>query len=195
MASRLRALRSRRKRKIAIAVELDKLGVHSIEPGLPVTEEDKEVITTLSQMNLRAHIVPLARVNELDVRNSIDAKADGMVLEMTLNPYLIRDAFKTNPDDLIKQVAEYSKAGKEAGMYVEYMAWDVMRIEGWEYPERFFRDLVEHADLDRVTVADTFGMAHPLHHLPIHPKTQGVDRQNPLVCIFTTISVLLTLTP
>lgn len=147
--------------KIAIAVELDKLGVHSIEPGLPVTEEDKEVITTLSQMNLRAHIVPLARVNELDVRNSIDAKADGMVLEMTLNPYLIRDAFKTNPDDLIKQVAEYSKAGKEAGMYVEYMAWDVMRIEGWEYPERFFRDLVEHADLDRVTVADTFGMAHP----------------------------------
>jgi isopropylmalate/homocitrate/citramalate synthase len=147
--------------KIAIAVELDKLGVHSIEPGLPVTAEDQEVIKTLSAMNLRANIVPLARVNELDVRNAIDAKADGMVLEMCLNPYLIRDVFKTNPDDLIEKIAEFARAGRDAGMYVEYMAWDVMRIEGMEFPERFFRRLVERADLDRVTVADTFGMGHP----------------------------------
>ncbi len=148
--------------KIAIALELDKLGVHSIEPGLPVTQEDREVLKTLSAMGLRAKIVPLVRVNESDVRNTIDAKADGMLLEFGLNPYFVRDVYKTNPTDLVARIAEYSEAGRREGMYVEFMAWDVMRIDSMDYAERFFRDLAERATLDRVTIADTFGMGHPL---------------------------------
>ena len=53
--------------KVAIALELDRLGVHSIEPGLPVTEPDLEVLRALSGMGLRAKIVPLVRINESDV--------------------------------------------------------------------------------------------------------------------------------
>jgi 2-isopropylmalate synthase len=147
--------------KIAIALELDKLGVYSIEPGLPATVEDREVIKTLSEMNLRANIVPLARVNEQDVRGAIDAKADGMLLEIGLNPFILRDVFKTSPDEVIERVAEFAQAGRDAGLYVEFMAWDVMRIEGMDYPERFFSRLAERADLDRIIVADTFGMGHP----------------------------------
>ncbi|MEQ6335596.1 hypothetical protein [Sphingobium sp. MK2] len=147
--------------KIAIAVELDRLGAHSIEPGLPVTEPDIEVLRALSAMGLRAAIVPLVRINESDVRASIDAKADGMLLEFSLNPYFMRDVYQTTPDDLLLRIAEYAQAGKEAGMYVEFMGWDAMRIEGLDFQERFFRKLAETAPLDRVTIADTFGMGHP----------------------------------
>jgi len=48
--------------KILIALELDKLGVHSIEPGLPATPEDQEVIRKLTGMGLKSRIVPLCRV-------------------------------------------------------------------------------------------------------------------------------------
>lgn len=153
--------------KIFIAKELDKLGVHSIEPGLPVTPEDIEVITELSKMDLNTKIVPLVRVKESDVKAAIDAKADGMLLEFGINPYVVRDIYNTNPDALIDQIVEYSKAGKDAGMYVEFMGWDVLRIPDMNYIQKFFTAISERGALDRITIADTYGMGHPLttYHL------------------------------
>ncbi len=153
--------------KIFIARELDKLGVHSIEPGLPATPEDVEVITELAQNKLNAKIVPLVRVKESDVKASIDAKADGMLLEFGINPFLVRDVYSTSPDKLMPQIAEYSKEGKNQGMYTEFMGWDVLRIPDMNYIRRFFETIVEDGDLDRITIADTFGMGHPLatYHL------------------------------
>jgi len=89
--------------KLFLAQELDKLGVHSIEPGLPVTPEDKEVIKTLATMRLNAKIVPLVRVMESDVEATLDAKADGMLLEFGINPYLMKYVYKKDPDGLIDE--------------------------------------------------------------------------------------------
>ncbi len=148
--------------KIFLAQQLDKLGVHSIEPGLPATPEDKEVIKTLSSMGLRAKIVPLVRVKEEDVQATIDAKADGMLLEFGINPYLLKFVYKITPEQLIQQIIEFSKAGKEAGMYVEFMGWDAFRIPDENYLQNFFTTIAEQGAIDRITVADTFGMGHPL---------------------------------
>ncbi|MGS2724012.1 LeuA family protein [Porticoccus sp. GXU_MW_L64] len=147
--------------KIYLAQKLDHLGVHSIEPGLPVTPEDLEVIKTLSAMDLKANIVPLVRVKESDVVATIDAKADGMLLEFGINPYLLKHVYKTTPEKLIEEITTYAKAGKEAGMYVEFMGWDVFRIPDQGFIRDFFAGVAE-AQVDRVTVADTFGMGHPL---------------------------------
>jgi len=148
--------------KIFIAQELDKLGVSSIEPGIPATPEDIEVIRTLAGMRLRAKIVPLVRIREEDVKASIEAKADGMLLEFGINPYLVKYVYNTTPEALIEQIAEYSRWGKDAGMYVEFMGWDVFRIPDLDYIYRFFDGILERGHLDRITVSDTFGMAHPL---------------------------------
>jgi len=148
--------------KILMAQELDKLGVHSIEPGFPTTPEDVEVLHTLVGAGLRAKIVPIARIKPQDVRACIDAKPHGILLEMGINPFLLRDVFKTTPEDLIAETTDYALEAKRAGLYVEFMGWDVMRIPSRDYIERFFRKLVEKAPFDRVTIADTFGMGHPL---------------------------------
>jgi len=148
--------------KIYLAQELDKLGVHSIEPGLPATAEDLEVIKTLSAMDLRAKVVPLVRVLESDVRATIDAKADGMLLEFGINPYLIKHVYKTDPDRLIADITRFAKAGKDQGMYVEFMGWDAFRIDDIGFVESFFKGVSQSPDIDRITVADTFGMGHPL---------------------------------
>lgn len=153
--------------KIFLAQELDSLGVHSIEPGLPATPEDQQVIAELARMDLKAKIVPLVRVMESDVRASLDANVDGLLLEFGINPFVMRDVYNTDPDSLIDQIAEYSCEAKAAGKYVEFMGWDVTRIPDIKFIEEFFTKLVERAKVDRVTIADTFGMGHPLttYHL------------------------------
>lgn len=153
--------------KLFLAQQLDKLGVYSIEPGLPVTPEDQQVMAELSRMGLKANIVPLVRVKEQDVRAALDANVDGLLLEFGINPYVMRDVYNTNPDSLIDQIAEYSKEAKTAGKYVEFMGWDVLRIPDINFVKDFFLRLVDRGQLDRITIADTFGMGHPLaiYHL------------------------------
>ncbi len=147
--------------KLFIARELDALGVASIEPGLPATEEDREVIATLAAMDLDAKVKPLVRVREEDVENAIACGADAIVLEFGINPYLLKYCYGTTPDELALKVSEYSRRAKEAGLEVEFMGWDVLRIPNLEYLRRFFGEIVENGAIDRLTVSDTFGMAHP----------------------------------
>jgi 2-isopropylmalate synthase len=147
--------------KIMIACALDKLGVHSIEPGLPATEDDRYVIKTLTGMGLKSKIVPLCRVKAEDVQACLDLRPDGVLLEIAINPYLLRDVYNKTPESLIDEVAEYAAEFRKQGRYVEFMGWDAFRVPV-EYPERFFRRFAEKVDVDRITVADTFGMSHPL---------------------------------
>ncbi|MBK8595386.1 MAG: hypothetical protein IPN83_07320 [Holophagales bacterium] len=147
--------------KILIALELDKLGVHSIEPGLPATPEDQEVIKKLMGMGLRSKIVPLCRVKEGDVKTCVDLMPDGVLLEIAISPYFLRDVYKKTPEGLVDEVAEYAKEFRRLGRYVEFMGWDAFRVPA-DYFEKFFRLFAEKVDVDRITVADTFGMAHPL---------------------------------
>jgi 2-isopropylmalate synthase len=149
--------------KLFLAQEMDKLGIPSIEPGLPATEEDREVIRTLSQMKLRSRITPLVRVREDDLQATIACGAPGMVLEFGINPFLVKHAYNLTPEQLIEKIAVMSRRAKdETGMYVEFMGWDTFRIPSLDYIKRFFGEILERGAIDRITVSDTFGMAHPL---------------------------------
>lgn len=149
--------------KLFLAQEMDKLGIPSIEPGLPATEEDREVIRTLSQMKLRTRVTPLVRVRDDDLQAAIDCGAPGMVLEFGINPFLVKYAYNLTPEQLVQRVIVMSRRAKEAtGMYVEFMGWDTFRIPSLDYVKRFFGEIIERGAIDRITVSDTFGMAHPL---------------------------------
>ncbi len=147
------------KEKVYLALMLDRLGVYSIEPGLPATPEDREVIKTLMELRPRARIVPLVRIKEEDVLAAIELGCDGMLLEFGINPYLLKHVYHITPEILIQQITQFARAGKEKGMYIEFMGWDAFRVEDW-YLRDFFQAIAPH--VDRVTISDTFGMGHPL---------------------------------
>jgi len=149
--------------KLFLAQEMDKVGIPSIEPGLPATEEDREVIRTLVQMKLQARVTPLVRVRDDDLQAAIACGAPGMVLEFGINPFLIKYAYNMTPEQLIEKVVALSHWAKDAGgMYVEFMGWDTFRIPSLDSIKRFFGEIIERGAIDRITVSDTFGMAHPL---------------------------------
>lgn len=147
--------------KLFIAEQLEALGVHSIEPCLPVTAEDKEVLQELCRRERRARIVPLVRLKEEDVQATLDAKADGMLLEFGINPYLLKYVYQISPETLVDMIATFSKAGRDAGLYVEFMGWDAFRIPDRDYIFRIFGQIAERGAVDRLTISDTFGMGHP----------------------------------
>jgi len=159
--------------KLFIAQALDRLGVHSIEPGLPATEEDRHVIKTLMGRKMKSKIVPLCRVKEEDVKHIIDLQPDGVLLEISINPFLLRDVYNKSPEKLIDEVVEYAAEFRKRGMYVEFMGWDSFRIPDFGYLERFFATLAQKASLDRITVADTFGMSHPFAMFKYIRKLRG----------------------
>ena len=147
--------------KVFIAEQLNALGVHSIEPCLPVTAEDKEVLQELAGKGFKSKIVPLVRLKEEDVEATLEAKADGMLLEFGINPYLLKYVYQITPETLIDMVSTFAKAGREAGLYVEFMGWDAFRIPDQDYVLRIFGEIAEKGGADRVTISDTFGMGHP----------------------------------
>jgi 2-isopropylmalate synthase len=147
--------------KVAIALELDAIGVASIEPGLLATPEDREVIRTLAGMGLRAKVKPLVRVREEDVTHLIESGAPAMVLEMGVNPFLLETVYETTPTRLAGEIIEYSNAASSKGIEVEFMGWDILRTPDLDYLRRFFDGIVENGSIDRLTIADTFGMGHP----------------------------------
>ena len=147
--------------KVFIAEQLNALGVYSIEPCLPVTAEDKEVLKELAGKGFNSKIVPLVRLKEEDVAATLDAKADGMLLEFGINPYLLKYVYQITPETLIDMVSTFAKAGREAGLYVEFMGWDAFRIPDQDYVLRIFGEIAERGGADRVTISDTFGMGHP----------------------------------
>lgn len=147
--------------KIHLALELDALGVASIESGLLVTKEDREVATTLTKMRLRAKVKPLVRVRKEDVEHALECGVPAIVLEFTINPYLLKYCYDTTPKELARQIIEFSNTLKAAGIAVEFMGWDTFRIPSLEYLHEFFREILDKGSIDRLTISDTFGMAHP----------------------------------
>jgi 2-isopropylmalate synthase len=164
--------------KVFIAEQLNALGVHSIEPCLPVTAEDKEVLKELSGKGFTSKIVPLVRIKEEDVQATLDARADGMLLEFGINPYLLKHVYQITPETLIDMVSTFAKAGREAGLYVEFMGWDAFRIPDLDYVLRIFGEIAERGGADRITISDTFGMGHPFATYEMVSKLKrhvGVD--------------------
>ena len=47
---------------------------------------------------------------------------------------------------------------------------DVFRIPSLEYIKRFFGEILERGSIDRITLADTFGMSHPLTMQHVYKK-------------------------
>ena len=66
----------RREEKVAIAKQLDALGVHRIEAGMPaVSEQDFEAIKQISKLGLKSKIYTFARAINADIDKAMSGNA------------------------------------------------------------------------------------------------------------------------
>ncbi len=147
--------------RLRLAEELDAIGVESIEAGIPVVAKDFEAMKLLARRPMRAKICALVRATESDIDAAVEAGVKMVIVEHSVNPYTCKLAYGLDEAGLVEKNVQAVRYAKSKGLLVNWMGWDGFR-QRLDYIQRVFVAVVEAAGPDRVTIADTFGMTHPL---------------------------------
>ncbi|MFY9531183.1 MAG: hypothetical protein WBC04_08475 [Candidatus Acidiferrales bacterium] len=151
----------RREEKVAIARQLDALGVHRIEAGMPaVSEQDKAAIQDIASLGLKAEIFAFGRCIADEIRTVKACGCSGVVIEIPASEHMIKNAYGWTVERAMKSSIEATLAAKEAGLYTVFFTIDATRTE----VDRLL-DMVERVategHMDAFTLADTMGGCTP----------------------------------
>src|SRR5205085_6398473 len=144
----------RREEKVAIARQLDALGVHRIEAGMPaVSEQDRAAIEDIAALGLKAQVFAFARCIPDEIKVVKACGVSGVVIEIPASDHMIKNAYGWSVDRAMKASIETTIAAKEAGLYTVFFTIDATRTE-----LNRFLDIVEQVategHMDALTMAD-----------------------------------------
>jgi isopropylmalate/homocitrate/citramalate synthase len=151
----------RREEKVAIARQLDALGVHRIEAGMPaVSDQDKAAIQDIAALGLKAEIFGFARCIPDEIKVIKACGCTGVVIEIPASDHMITNAYGWSVDRAMNASIETTRAAREAGLYTVFFTIDATRT-----PLERFLDIVEQVategHMDALTMADTVGGCTP----------------------------------
>jgi isopropylmalate/homocitrate/citramalate synthase len=151
----------RREEKVAIAKQLDALGIHRIEAGMPaVSEQDKAAIQDIAALGLNAEVFAVSRGSPEEIKVVQECGCTGVVVEIPASDHMIKNAYGWSVERAMKASIETTLAAKEAGLYTVFFTIDATRTELGR-----FLDIVEQVategHMDALTMADTVGVCTP----------------------------------
>ena len=151
----------RREEKVAIAKQLDSLGVHRIESGMPaVSEQDEAAIQEIAALGLKSEIFAFARCIPEEIKVVKACGCKGVVIEIPASDHMIKNAYGWTFDRAMKSSIDATRAAKQAGLYTVFFTIDATRTE----VDRLL-DIVERVategHMDAFTLADTMGGCTP----------------------------------
>src|SRR3977135_1046652 len=84
----------RREEKVAIAKQLDALGVHRIEAGMPaVSEQDKAAISDIAALGLKSEVLAFARCIPEEIKVVKACGCKGVIIEIPASDHMIKNAY------------------------------------------------------------------------------------------------------
>ena len=151
----------RREEKVAIAKQLDALGIHRIEAGMPaVSDQDRAAICDIAALGLKADVYGFARCIPAEVKVVKESGCTGVVIEIPASDHMIRYGYGWGIDRAMKASIDTTLAAKEAGLRTVFFTIDATRTE----LSRFL-DIVDQVategHMDALTIADTMGGCTP----------------------------------
>lgn len=151
----------RREEKVAIARQLDALGVHRIEAGMPaVSPQDKAAISDIAALGLKADVFAFSRCIPEEIKVVKECGCKGVVVEIPASDHMIKNAYGWSVDRAMKSSIDTTLAAREAGLYTVFFTIDATRTELGR-----FLDIVEQVategHMDALTMADTVGVCTP----------------------------------
>src|SRR5919197_185370 len=151
----------RRDEKVAIARQLDALGVHRIEAGMPaVSDQDKAAIQDIAALGLKSQVFAFARCIPDEIKVVKACGVSGVVIEIPASDHMIKNAYGWSVDRAMQASIETTIAAREAGLYTVFFTIDATRTE-----LNRFLDIVEQVATeghrDALTMADTVGVCTP----------------------------------
>ena len=150
-----------REEKIAIARQLDAIGIEVIEAGFPmVSEEECQTVRTISREGLDSRICGLARAMRSDLEAALTAEVDMVALFMATSPIHLQYKYKKPLEEMLACVVDEIDYAVDHGVQVRFGAEDASRTDVSELIQVYSEVAKHHANL--VTFADTTGCLTPL---------------------------------
>ncbi|MWD28702.1 hypothetical protein E0K89_014550 [Aquicoccus sp. SCR17] len=151
-----------RQEKIAIAKELDALGVYEIEAGtVASSQEDRGAIEELAGMGLRPHVSVLCRGMEKDIDDAAALGCWGVRLSFPVSPIERKYKLKGMEDEAyLARAKELTHYAKDKGLYVVFSPYDTTRAD-LPFLRRFVAEMEKEGTIDRLRIVDTTGCALP----------------------------------
>jgi len=151
----------RREEKVAIARQLDALGVHRIEAGMPaVSDQDKAAIQDIAALGLKSQVLGFARCIPEEIKVVKACGCQGVVIEIPASDHMIQNAYGWTVDRAMKSSIDATRAAKEAGLYTVFFTIDATRTELNRFLE-IVEQVATEGHMDALTIADTVGGCTP----------------------------------
>jgi isopropylmalate/homocitrate/citramalate synthase len=151
----------RRNEKVEIAKQLDALGIHRIEAGMPaVSPQDRAAIQDIASLGLKAKIFSFARCVIDDVKTAKECGCSGVVVEIPSSDHIIKNAYGWPLERAMKSSIDATLAAKEAGLYTVFFTVDSTRTEVDRLLD-IMQHVAEEGHMDAFTLADSFGGCTP----------------------------------
>src|SRR5687767_2355564 len=169
----------RREEKVAIAKQLDALGIHRIEAGMPaVSPQDRAAISDIAALGLKAEIFGFARCIPAEVQVIKDCGCSGIVIEIPASDHMIQYGYGWPIERAMKASIETTLAAKEAGLYTVFFTIDSTRTELNRFLD-IVQQVATEGHMDALTIADTVGGTTPEAIRYVVPKViERLDRKS-----------------
>jgi isopropylmalate/homocitrate/citramalate synthase len=147
--------------KVAIARQLDALGVYEIEAGTPaVSDDDRDALTEIAHSGLNAKISALALARPADIDVVKQCGAWAVRLSLPIGYVQRANKLRLDDDAYLKKAIEVTTYAREQGLYVIFSPYDTTRCD-LAFLQRVVSELTDRGTIDRIRLVDTVGCATP----------------------------------
>ena len=162
--------------KLRIAIQLDKLGVDTIEAGFPITSRgEANAVKDISEAGLKTEICGLARAEPKDVETALNCNVDLVHVFIATSDIHMEHKLKMNREEVVKRASDMVKLVKDRGVPVEFSAEDACRSDPDFLIEVF--KAVSNVGVDRIDIADTVGIMNPTTMFNLVTKVKQVIKE------------------
>jgi homocitrate synthase len=150
----------RPEQRLAIARQLDAIGVGMIEVPSPIASPDtRSAVEQICALNLRSRIIAHVRCVEADVQAALDTPVAGLNLFYGTSAELREHSHGRGIEQILSDALPLIRRVREAGRYVRFSAEDAFRSDLVDLLTVF--DAVVDAGVERIGLPDTVGIARP----------------------------------
>ncbi|MGD0621529.1 MAG: homocitrate synthase [Thermacetogeniaceae bacterium] len=146
--------------KIRIAKMLDDIGVDQIEAGIPVMGgHEKEAITEICKLGLRASIMGWNRAVIRDIESSLECGVDAVAISISTSDIHIEHKLRSTKSKVLADMVRAVEFASQQGVYISANAEDASRSDPAFLFE--FAQAAKEAGADRIRFCDTVGILDP----------------------------------
>jgi len=146
--------------KLEIAVQLDKLGVDTIEAGFPSASRGEEkALKDVVSAGLKAEVCGLTRTVKSDINAAISCNVNSIHTFISTSDVQMKYALNMTPEQVLKAAVDSVQYIKDQGFTCEFSPMDATRTD-----PVFLRKIcraAEEVGADRINIPDTVGIMAP----------------------------------